>query len=145
MKVLLMCTVLSTGFLCADVPDKPIQVNVNVSLDNEPAGSQESLGVGSALAAAGIGATTGFVMFYGTVLSKNFEGFTPVTYALVGSVLLYSQRDIIKRLLGSTYTGVANWASMVALIGTGCIETALNKCKQLKDRVLHTQPVGRQA
>lgn len=143
MKKLILCGMLMCAGLQAEVTEKVmnVQVNFGSGQTDDKVEQGAPLVAGKTLAAIGVGAATGGALYFGTVFSKNYDAFSnPLTYILLSSVLLYSQRDVVKTYLGSAYTSVASLTSMVSLVATGAVSELYLRVKRITGYAPKVQP-----
>lgn len=110
-----------SSYIQADEPAKDINIHIGFGTgaeDNEApldsAGTTTGKIVGTTVFALG----TGIAMAAALPLVKESEALTSL-YVVVAGVLLYSQRETIKKVFGPTYTNFATWVSTVSMIGFG--------------------------
>ena len=126
--VIMLCMV--SPFIFASEQQKNINVRIGFSSD---AGKEEipfdsaGTATGKIVGTAIISTITGDAMTAGLSVVKNSDALTPVTYAAIAGLLLYSQWHIVKKVFGPTYTDFATWVSTVSMVGLGCGVIILDK------------------
>lgn len=140
-KLLILCTLFYFPAY-AETPEKLIQVQVNMGLaQGDEKVESGPLTSSKTMAAVAVGAATGGALYFGTVFSKNYDAFShPMVYMMLASVLLYSQRDVVKTYLGSAYTSIASLSSMLSLVATGAVSELLLKAKRIVGYAKKEQP-----
>lgn len=105
----------------ANEPAKDINIHIGFGIGSEEgqvALDSAGMTTGKVMGATAFATVTGAAMAAALPLVKESEALTSL-YVVVAGVLLYSQRETIKKVFGPAYTDFATWVSTVSMIGFG--------------------------
>lgn len=107
----------------AQADNQTHDVNIHIGFGTEPEDKEAPLDSAGTVSGKIIGttlfaATTGATMAAALPLVKESEALTSL-YVVIAGVLIYSQRQTIKKVFGPGYIDFATWVSTVSMVGFG--------------------------